>query len=1340
MTERTTNLILTAVDFDPFAGPELVQVISSTEPQTEIWLACQLGGDDANRSFNESVSLRFRGTLSRVAFEQAFRALVQRHEGLRSAFSADGRQICIFGEVPVDFTFVDASGEKPDDQTKRLADYVRGDIDHAFDLQNGPLVKGGLIRLSETDHHFTFTAHHIVCDGWSLGILLQDLGQLYSAYARQSTPNLPPPERFSTYATEQLSFSQSAEYQKIEQFWLNQYADSIPVLNLPTDAPRPVLRSYAGDRADYALDDRLVKAVRQMGIKAGCSFVTTLMASFEVLLSRLSGQQDIVLGLPAAGQSATGHLRLIGHCVNLLPLRSRPVGTLPFRDFLKQRKTGLLDALEHQRLTFGSLLKKMRVPRDTSRIPLVPVVFNVDMGLDNDVHFEGLTYQFISNPRSASTFELSLNATGSDQHLVLEWAYNTNLFRPETIRRFHKQFEKLLQTVVENPDIQLQDIDLNIAETTGLAAVSQSATAVSYPREKSLHTLISETASQFPDKVALRFGNDTLTYRALDERANQLAHCLIETGVRPGEFVGLAVDRSLDLIVSLLAILKTGAAYVPVDPQHPAERIEFMLADASCRVLVTSETYHNRTKLPVREVNLADAKPMLARFPTTPPTIPSSGQDLAYVLYTSGTTGRPKGALIRHHSVVNVLLHVQQTQHLTPADVTLTMATIAFDLSTVEIYTALITGMELVVVDTATARDGQAVAQLLQDRRVTFLQTTPATWRLLLETGWSGNKNLKAIACAEALPADLSRKLLALCRSLWNYYGPTETTIYATGKHITDPDEPINIGQPIANTQVYFIDEQLRQLPDGEAGELCIAGDGLANGYLNQPELTAQKFVQNPFAQQTNERLYRTGDLGKRLPNGDIQYLGRVDQQVKIRGHRIEVAEVEHQLLAQPGVKNAVVMAREDTPGDQRLVAYVVPGYPIVDSDAQIRVWREGIKRMLPDYMLPSHIVLLSELPVTANGKIDRKALPRPNQQPERAALPTEPQTDEEQLVASVWQDVLGMKTINIDANFFELGGHSLIAVQVMNRLEKHTGRRLPLSSLFEYPTIRKLAELIQPEKPVMTWKSLVAIKPQGSKAPLYVIHGIGLNLLNFSSLIKNLDAEQPIYGLQARGLDGTEEPLDSMEAIAHCYIQEVLEQNPDGPYAIAGYSFGGYVAYEMAQQLTAMGKEIKMLAMFDTDAQALAAQHTKGARLIWRIGRQFPKLLWVLRSFIKHPKETIDYQKNYFIWRFKDFGEKLGLYKEELPEGELAHMDRIMAKHEAAFNNYALRPYNGTLDLFRAMTRLYFVDDYTHLGWREFALKGVRVHDVPGDHETIMNPPNDVALAKALQKALDNR
>lgn len=1752
MVDHAISPHLIPVDFDPFAGPELIRLAPSTEPQVEIWSACVLGGDDANRAYNESSSLRFQGHLDRNALEEALRALIRRHEALRLVFSADGRQILVFRDFPIDLFYEDISAKPVSEREQWIGNYLKQEVLYVFDLLNGPLLKASLIKLADNEHHFVLTAHHIICDGWSTGTMLQDLGKIYSAYTRNSQPDLPKSPAFSQYAHEQFVFANSTEYRQIERFWIDQYKESVPVLNLPTDFPRPVSRTFKSNRQDYTLNPDLVSALKKLGLQAGCSFVTTLMATFEVFLSRITGQEDIALGLPAAGQTLLDYNRLMGHCVNLLPLRSFPKGELSFLDFLKQRRKAVLDAYDHQQLTFGSLLKKLKIPRDPSRIPIVPVVFNIDMGMAEGVHFHGLTYQLINNPRAFESFEIFLNVSDSNKILTLEWSYNTQLFKAATIDRMMAEFESLLKIVVADPQIRLNTIRFSNPSRLIEQLNQWNATQVDYPRNTPLHHLIAEAAQRFSDKTALAFQDQKFTYEALNTTVNRLAHYFIGQGIRVGDIIGVAVDRSAEMLITLLAIMKVGAVYVPTDPDYPADRVAFMLDDSAAKMLIVSDKYRNRFGTSATELSIEQALAESANFPTDEPSVTVLATDRVYILYTSGSTGKPKGVQITHRNLVNFLLSMQTAPGIEPGDKLLGVTTISFDISGLELYLPLISGAELVLTDAESSKDGRILLDLIRSEQITIMQATPSTWRMMLLAGWTDVPPLKILCGGEALPKDLADQLTTAGNELWNMYGPTETTIWSTLKriHSTD-DELITIGRPIANTVVYILDEKRNPLPAGTPGEIYIGGDGVAPGYLNRPELTEEKFIKNPFDPDGEAVLYRTGDLGQFTADGEIVCLGRIDQQVKIRGHRIELGEIEHSLTQLDDVREAVVVAREDRPGDQRLVAYVVyesekmrsagpdwkekwqliynqgihyeseihlseqnldvaivelissrknirpevaewlqqsiqrikalkparvleigcgagqlvfeiapdtqsyiatdyaetaldklkqklalqpekwkhvsvksamaddfssieaasldlvlihsvtqylpdttylvkvireataavqsggcifigdvhgkdtlrmhhaydqflrsthnttvaqfteivdrrvklednltadpaffyllpsiiPGISAVDvqlrrgnylnettkyhydvwlyvgtppqlvtatkrikwtatytieqlekdllthphkvvqlspifndrinrdhaflailanaepqaalkdlkskldaapkgadpelffelgprlgfqphvrwttngssgtfevvfipdsfknaipqkpeqlrldqpieafashaytpaltvSADQIQQWKQALTAELPQYMVPTEFVVLPSLPLTPNGKIDRKALPKPlsstNPNPEiSAAL-----SAEEELFLHIWQSLLGIENISVTDDFFALGGHSLIAIQVMTQLEKETGKRLPLATLFEYPTIQKLAVLLQKSRKSTLWKSLIPIKPTGRKMPLYVIHGYDLNLLYFKNLVEHMDEEQPIYGLQALGIDGNAQPMETLEDTAAFYISEIMEQNPAGPYAIAGYSSGGYIAVEMARQLKAMGKEVKLVGVFDTNADEYSAhQYMAHKPAIYKTGkkilRQGPKLIWFTKSLLQKPGATLSYQKSYVKRQLTTLLVALGLAKRPKPEGISEVMMAIIDKNEAVFQKYIMEPYDGVIHLFRAMERPYYIDDFEFLGWSRFAMKGVRAHDVQGDHKTMLYPPYNKGFARILQKVLDN-
>ena len=1331
-----------AVDFDPFAGPAISHLSALTASQAEIWLAGQLGGPDASRAYNESVSLRLQGELNEEALRTALQALAQRHEALRATVSADGRLLCVLAEAPVALACLDLSGELPEAQEEAVARHAAEHAHHVFDLLAGPVWRASLLTLSPERFHFTLTAHHIICDGWSLGILLQDLGQLYSAAVRGEAAALPPAVPFSAYADQEALAQDSVTYQQAMQYWLTQFRDGGPVLGLPTDFPRAAVRSYRSQQLNHQLPPALVGQLRAMGIEAGCSLVTTLLAVFEVLLFKLTGQEDVVVGLPTAGQPAAGMPALVGHCVNLLPLRSRPVGSRRFSEYLQARKTELFDALEHQQLTFGRLLKQLPLRREAGRLPLVAVLFNVDLGMADGVAFASLDYELVSNPRAFENFELSLNASGAGNHLVLECAYNASLFRPERIQAMLADFERIAEQVVANPEQLLADLR-RATPAMPEAYAALNATQAAYP-SATLTELIQAQARANPQHLAVKFGATELSYATLNERADALAAALQARQLGPGDLVGLALERTADLLVAVLAVLKCGAAYVPLDPAYPTDRIAFMLTDSTAKLLLAStgalpDLRTDTPRLAFEEL-LAEAAAQPGRQPTPVQTGPD---DLLYVLYTSGSTGQPKGVAVTHRNVVNFLTSMQQQPGITAADRLLAVTTISFDIAGLELFLPLVSGATVVLADADTVRDGRALLQLLETERITLLQATPATWHLLLAAGWEQPLPLVALCGGEPLPPALASQLLTRCRALWNMYGPTETTIWSSVKQIVADQEPITVGRPIANTQLYVLDEQLQALPPGQPGEVYIGGDGVARGYWQRPGLTAERFIANPFRTEPGARLYRTGDAGQLLPNGELQVLGRLDEQLKLRGYRIEPGEIEAHLTRLPGIRQAVVVVQASAT-DQRLVAHVVLDQP-AELSAHRPGWLVALRAQLPAYMVPAEFVALDALPLTANGKVNRRALQQApaagHQAPAVSAAPAvgyvAPRTNVEQMVADIWSELLGVKPLGIYDNFFDLGGHSLIAVQIMARLEKATGKRLPLASLFTHPTVAALALLLQLDGKSITWDSLVPIKPTGSKTPLYIVHGGGLNVLLFNALARNMHPEQPVYGLQAKGLNGVDEPLDRIEDMAAYYVAAIQVQNPEGPYALAGYSFGGIIAYEMSRQLLAQGKQVKILAMFDTYAYQANLNAPRLVRAAETAAGTLMNFLYTFVLLAQDPKRTIAYKKEQLTRKLADVARRFGK-RHDFGLGDFGYSPVIDERNEEAERAYILTPTPVVVELFRAKKRTFYMPDAAFLGWKPFALKGVQVHDIPGEHNYIFAPPNDEEFAAILQAVLD--
>lgn len=1315
-----------SIAFDPFQGPQIEKVVPITQPQAEIWISCTIGGDDASRAYNESITLILTGELNQEALENAIQQLTQRHEAIRSIFSANGRFMSVLKYQPLKIEKRDVSKQSSEDKKKSLEDYILAEANYVFNLINGPLLKIGLIKTENQEHHLVITGHHIICDGWSLGTILYELGILYSANVSGTTPSLPNADSFSAFADGLQTYEGSEEHNQTVQFWLNQYKNDIPQLNLPIDYPRPELRTHNSERLDFPIDKELIAKFKKVGIKSGCSFVTSLMSAFEVLLYVQTGQDDVVVGLPSAGQAATGQNHLIGHCVNLLPLRSKLKSDQSFSDYLKDRKMATFDAYDHQQLSFGELLQELHIQRDPSRVPLVPVVFNIDMGMDSNVNFENLNFKLESNPRTYETFEIFLNASGTEDSFILEWSYNTTLFKPSTIKGMMATFEKILHRIIENPDVQLG----NIIEVDQSAYSELNNTTVDYP-QLPLHELLAKQAKISGSKTALKFHNDEITYEELDKKAHQLAHQLVNKGVKPNDCVAVLMPRSIELIISLMAIMECGASYLPMDPSYPSKRLEFMLEDSEAKCIITTKAISSSIQSEATPLYLNDLLSELSVYPDTPLDLNISNDSIAYILYTSGSTGKPKGVSITHKNLVNLLYSFLENPGMKDSDTLISITTISFDIAMAELFAPLLKGAKLVLTDEESAKDTRILLDIMKSESITMMQATPATWQMLLDSGWDEHLPIRVISTGEALPLALGKQILNLVDELWNMYGPTETTIWSAYTKIESSDELIPIGYPMANTQLYIVNEQGKLVAPGKIGELWIAGDGVAEGYWKRPDLTSEKFIPNPFDNELSTNIYRTGDLAKLLPSGKVQCLGRIDHQVKIRGQRIELGEIEDALDALEGVQSSVVLLN----GDQ-LVANLMTSEFTNEDLNQINSWKAVLTDYLPKHMIPQQFNLLKEFPQTLNGKIDRKTLLK--QLPNKTVTTeyTESSSPSEKIIESIWKDVLGLEKIDVNSDFFEIGGHSIIGVKVMAKLEKETGKRLPLVGLLKHPTIKKFAAYMDNE--FFTWDSLVPLKPTGTKPPLYIVHGANHQVLIFNDLAQYLDKDQPVYGLQSRGLNGEDEPHDSIDQMAADYIEEIVASNPDGPYALAGFSYGGIVAYEMARQLRAKGKEVTILAQFDTYVfpqyyyeSPIIKKIISGFYLIGKVG-------FVLLNMFSS-KKNFGRRSELMALQFKGWQLMLKHGRAKQYEMQFNVPYKMLQQHNKATGEYTITPQDIVIDLFRATEEVNLVHDHEYLGWKKMAGKGIRKHMVVGNHVDMFEKPDVKDFAEKLQKVLDN-
>ncbi len=847
--------------------------------------------------------------------------------------------------------------------------------------------------------------------------------------------------------------------------------------------------------------------------------------------------------------------------------------------------------------------------------------------------------------------------------------------------------------------------------------------------------LIERQCERTPEKVAATFEGEQLTYRELDLRANRLANYLRDRGVGPETLVGLCLDRSLTMLVALLGILKAGAAYVPLDPDFPTERLRFMLQDSGTRLLITERRFVEVLSAEDLELVCLDTewdRILLEEEPVT--TITARGDDLAYVIYTSGSTGRPKGVMIEHAALANLLQSMAEEPGLESSDVLFAIATISFDIAGLELFLPLTVGARVVIASRAVARDPGQLLQLLRSCKATVMQATPATWRMLLQSGWTGQKGLKILCGGEALSRDLADGLLDRAKSLWNVYGPTETTIWSTVGQIKKDALPISIGHPVASTQVYILDEHGEPCPAGVAGELYIGGAGLARGYWKQPELTEQRFIENPFG-LPGSRLYRTGDEARFREDGEIECLGRKDDQVKIRGYRIELGEIETVLRQQPAVRDSVVVARDTGNGESQLVAFIVPALPDAPPDGPSL--RTRLQQILPEYMIPAVFVNVAKFPLTPSGKIDRRALNlAPATNIGSGSDFVAPRTDLERKLVDAFERLLNVRPISVTGNFFALGGHSLLAVRLFSEIANLCGGKLPPSTLFRAPTVELLAQILTQEGAGKTWTSLVPIKTSGTLRPIFCVHPKGSNLVRYHALANLLGPDQPFYGLQSTALDKKQAAHVSIEGSAAEYIEAIRKVQPQGPYNLAGWSFGGTVAFEMAQQLLAKGEKVGLLGLIDSFFPGRPAHFNSRAlpgTPLWKIDLYSGQLLFApggqrLRQSLGLLKDGLQTVKTLVQARAGK------LKRDRTLTVVLAEIEAANARAE---REYVPKPYPGRVTLFWCSDWAFRVFHDTRLGWSELAGGGLEVHVVPGNHKTMWEMPNVGTVAEKLRRCI---
>jgi amino acid adenylation domain-containing protein len=1127
--------------------------------------------------YNVADAIRLRGPLHPGALRKAWQALVDRQGSLRTTFeSIDGWPEQV--EQPltvVDLPFVDLSARADAEaEARRL---LAQDARLPFDVVNGPLWRARILKIGPDEHLLTWTIHHLIIDESSRAVLLRDLWTAYESALNGKAATLPElPARYLDYSLWQRNLLTPAAI----DYWKQRLHGAPPPLAPPHPKPRPATRSHQGATIAFSVPPAVAKAMARISRGAGATPYMTWLAAFQTLLFRYTGQADVCVGSPVTTRPAAA-ADIVGCFINTLVMRTDLGGNPSFRELLGRARATLLGAMQHSDVPFEKLVEEIKPERTPGGHPLFQSLFVYQAEDLQGAAAGGLTWRHDHLERVGAKFDFTLTIEEQEGRTRGYVEYASDLYDAGTAQRGVGHFLTLIEGIAARPDAALADLPLLPPFERESVLHAFNATAGDVPSDRCVQQLVEAQVERAAGAVAFEFGGRTLTYGELNRKANQLAHCLRSFGVGPDTLVGLCVERSLDMPVALLGILKAGGAYVPLDPDFPPERLSFYIADSKMPIIVAH--HHLLDNLPVgglRQVCLDQDADKIAAQPASNPRPIARPDNLIYVLYTSGSTGRPNGVAVEQRSLVNLLWSFKDRPGLTAADTILSLTTLSFDIHTVETWLPLIVGARAIIVPRQTALDGHRLIELLHGSNATVMQSTPATWRLLLTAGWKGKADLRAWAGGEALASELAQQLLQRTAELWNVYGPTETTVWSIIHPVSAQDERVLIGKPVLNTQVYVLDSASRQpLPIGSIGEIWIAGAGLARGYLGRPELTEARFVPNPFV--AGARMYRTGDLGRYLPDGALECLGRVDHQVKVRGFRIELNEIERVLEEHAGLAQAVVVARTDDEFAATVHAYYRCQAGQAPTPADLRKFAQG---RLPDYMIPATFTKLDVFSQTPNGKVDRQALPAPTVDAAARAVEHEralPATDAERALLAIWEEALGIHPIGVTDDFQELGGHSLLAAVLVSRIESRLGHRLPLEALLDRRTIRGLADVIT-RKLELSGGIMAPLQTGGAQVPLFLIAGVGGHVFAFHSFARRLGPDYPVFGMRAIGIDGAEPPLDRFEEIAARYVKEIVTACPEGPCIVGGYSVGGRIALEVALQLQALGRHVPRLVIID--------------------------------------------------------------------------------------------------------------------------------------------------------------
>lgn len=1304
--------------------------------QERLWVLDRLGGGKA--AYTIVWHLQMQGEVNIPALNAALNVIVARHDSLRTRFlERDGE--CLQEIMPAETLSLDVESLTAGECEQRLNQLANRE----FDLTRGPLYRFELLQSGDRNFSLAIALHHIVCDGWSVDVLARELCELYTARVEEREAILPElPVQFADFALWQRQMLDKPEAARRLAYWKNKLQGAPAGLELPTDRPRPAVASYRGAHVPVTLAPETVEALRALAQRQGVTLYMVLLAAFQVVLSRWSGQDDVVVGSPVAGRMLAETEPMIGFFANTLALRGDLSGDPSFETLLHRTRQTALEAYENQDVPFERIVEALQPVRDLSRQAIFQVMFGL-YSPDHQLQMTGLELEGREGRTHSAKIDLNLELTETANEVSGHIEYLTGLWDEETMLRFSSHLLNVLRDVAVDSTRRLSGVDMLGEQQRYQLLTSFNATRAGYPTGYLLHHLFERNAQENPQRLALVFRQQSYTYGELNRRANRLANHLIHSGIGPDDRVALLLERTPAMLVALLGVLKAGAAYVPLDTGYPEERVEYMLRHCQPKLLLGGEddvAPYGSTGIPCLVLDDEGHSPLISGVSDCDPEpvlVGLTPENLAYIIYTSGSTGRPKGVMLPHGAVINFLYAMRDRLGFTANDGMLAVTTPSFDIAVLELYLPLITGGRIVLTSRKEMRDGAALARLVAHRDVTFMQATPSTWRMMLEAGWQGSPQLTALCGGEALDRELCNRLVCATRRFWNMYGPTETTVWSTCQRIEDVDTPISIGTPVAETTVRILNGQGLLQPVGVAGELYIGGAGLARGYLWQPELTAERFIPDRYSEEPGMRLYRTGDLARWRRDGTIEYLGRNDHQVKLRGFRIELGEIEACLQAHPAVRECIVMVREDRTGEKRLVAYIVANADLGTSP--VAVLRAHASQTLPEFMVPTAIVTLPAFPLTPNGKVDRNAMPEPDLTSLATREYAAPKGHVEMALAEIWQQLLGVSRVGRTDHFFELGGHSLLALRLIEGINATLGVEFALRDLFANPVLSQMAKQLtaQDKKDVATSDrpNLVHLRRGRSPVKLVCIHpggggGIGEA---YAPLIGALSKEMDVTGISAVDLDTLTRPEASVPEIAANYLHQ-LSDIIQTPWILVGWSAGGLIAYEMTR--LAMKNGCIPLGTLLIDSYP----HTRDTMPDEREVRvEFYEFLqrigWLTPQTGGGNIDALSSTESALFEAILDRMQSSGEERVNITRNELEYIYQVFSTLQEAYYKYQIPDYDGNIDLFIAR------DSDTDPGefWANRVRAGLTITPVNGTHYSMLFQENVTPIALRIQQLCVN-